>query len=406
MGEQETSVAVVKSAEVIPPPRPDFMPVMEIEQALARREALIQFTRKIMKEGHDFGVIPGTAQKCDRCNGKGELNNGSPCQTCNGTGIIGKPTLLKPGAELLCNFFGLEQEVQTEKIIDWDGSEHHGEPFCFYEHTITLKRNGHVVGVGQGNCSSWESKYRWRQGRRACPECRQETIIASKYGETGWICWAPKGGGCKAKFAPDDPRITGQQIGRVPNPDIHDTFNTILKISYKRALIAATLIATNASALYTQDLEDMAVASTGEEPETVTVGSREAQAEVRDRKIHELRRQEEAAAPPAGPPQTMEAVTETVPPIVLDIWKRMGTKSDAIRRELGGLYAQLAVIVGQHEAERIRQDIYARYAAGDPFAKLKYAQQTIFELYKVIRNLQAPAQLPLNGKTEEFTYAD
>jgi hypothetical protein len=55
-----------------------------------------EFTRRIMVRDQDFGEIPGT----------------------------NKPTLLKPGAEKLCNFFGLEPEfTPVVEDIDWTGSE-------------------------------------------------------------------------------------------------------------------------------------------------------------------------------------------------------------------------------------------------------------------------------------------
>jgi hypothetical protein len=69
------------------------------------------------------------------------------------------------------------------------------------------------------------------------------------------ICFRKKGG-CGAKFLIGDPQIEGQQVGRVPNPDICDQVNTIQKMATKRALIAAVLIAVNASEFFTQDVED------------------------------------------------------------------------------------------------------------------------------------------------------
>ena len=44
---------------------------------------------------------------------------------------------------------------------------------------------------------------------------------------------------------------------RIPNPDIADLVNTIQKMAQKRALVAATLIATSASEFFTQDVEDI-----------------------------------------------------------------------------------------------------------------------------------------------------
>ena len=40
------------------------------------------------------------------------------------------------------------------------------------------------------------------------------------------------------------------------NPDVADLVNTILKMADKRALVAATLIATGMSEYFTQDIED------------------------------------------------------------------------------------------------------------------------------------------------------
>ena len=43
---------------------------------------------------------------------------------------------------------------------------------------------------------------------------------------------------------------------RIPNPDVADLVNTIQKMAQKRALVAATLIATSASEFFTQDVEE------------------------------------------------------------------------------------------------------------------------------------------------------
>ena len=80
-----------------------YLPAMSMEVALARRSAIVEFTRRIMVKDLDFSEIPGTS----------------------------KPTLLKPGAEKLCNFFGLEPEfTPIVEDIDWMGAQHGGEVFC------------------------------------------------------------------------------------------------------------------------------------------------------------------------------------------------------------------------------------------------------------------------------------
>ena len=112
-----------------------FLPAMSMEVALARRSAIVEFTRRIMVKDQDFGEIPGTH----------------------------KPTLLKPGAEKLCNFFGLEPEfTPIAEEIDWTGAQHGGEVFCYARYRCRLLREGRVVGVGEGSCNSFEAKYRYR----------------------------------------------------------------------------------------------------------------------------------------------------------------------------------------------------------------------------------------------------
>lgn len=239
-----------------------FLPVMTMDLALERRNSIVEFTKRIMVPDQDFGVIPGT----------------------------NKPSLLKPGAEKLCNFFGLEPEFTpiTEEA-DWTGDAHKGEMFYYVRYRCRLLRDGRVLGVGEGSCNSWESKYRWREGKRKCPSCGGEHIIKGReeYGG-GWLCFAKKGG-CGAKFGDKDKAILDQQVGRVPNPDIADVVNTIQKMAQKRSLVAATLIATSASEFFTQDVEDMGHVEnidTGGH----ALGTQAASDYVRDQKLAEARK--------------------------------------------------------------------------------------------------------------------
>lgn len=206
-----------------------IMPVMDINQALERRKQMVEFVRKIMVDGTDFGAIPGTD----------------------------KPTLLKPGAEKLATFFGLTKRFEIiERVEDWTGKEHGGEPFFYYLYRCQLWRGTLLIAEADGSCNSFEAKYRWRKSERVCPSCGQGAIIKGKaeYGG-GWLCYKAKGG-CGAKFKIGDQAIEGQEVGRIPNPDICDQVNTLQKMSQKRALIAATLLAVNASEFFTQDMED------------------------------------------------------------------------------------------------------------------------------------------------------
>lgn len=204
-------------------------PAASVPIALERYQAMKDFIEKVLKKDHDFGVIPGSE----------------------------KPALLKPGAEKLASFFGLSPAfISLDSTEDWTGENHGGEMFFFYRYKVQLVKNGIVAGEGIGSCNSWEKKYRYRNAQRVCPKCHKETIIKGKdeYGG-GYICFAKKGG-CGAKFSDNDEQIINQEVGQVKNPDIADIVNTLDKMAQKRALIAATLIATNASDYFTQDIED------------------------------------------------------------------------------------------------------------------------------------------------------
>ena len=207
-----------------------FMPVMDVKQAVARRGALVGFVQGIMVKGADYGAVSGTD----------------------------KPTLLKPGAEKLTTFFGLAPVFVSERIVEEFGDDGR-EPLFFYRYRCELYRAGTLVGSGIGSCNSRESKYRYRNAARVCPHCGKPAIIKGQeqYGG-GWICFKKKDG-CGAKFADNDPAIVNQQMGKVPNPDVADLVNTIDKMAQKRALIAAVLIAVNASEFFTQDVEDMVI---------------------------------------------------------------------------------------------------------------------------------------------------
>lgn len=218
-------------------------PTMTIEQVIDRRNSMVDFVRKSLQENIDFGKIPGTD----------------------------KNTLLKAGAEKLNTFYGyIPKFSPITTTEDWTGKDHNGEPFFYYHEKCQLVRDGVVVGEGDGSCNSWEKKYRYRASQRVCPNCGKPTIFKSRNPGEGFYCWTKKDG-CGAKFAENAPEIVSQQAGQVPNPDIFDQVNTLLKMAQKRALVAATLIACNASEFFTQDTEDWAIVDETKVVESVVV---------------------------------------------------------------------------------------------------------------------------------------
>jgi|SRR5215213_1324648 len=221
-----------EKASLAPLDHQSFMPVLSIKQAVERFNAVVEFVRTVMREGIDYGRIPGTD----------------------------KPTLLKPGAEKLCTLFGLTCRFDLLRSVeDWGGSLHEGEPFFYYLYRCQLWRGEGIVSEGDGSCNSFEQKYRYREAQRRCPSCGLTAIIKGKeeYGG-GWLCFKKKGG-CGIKFADEDTGITAQVAGKVPNENIADQVNTIQKMAQKRALIAATLLAVNGSEFFTQDSEDRTI---------------------------------------------------------------------------------------------------------------------------------------------------
>lgn len=218
---------------------PDF--AVSVNAMVAKVEAKHDFFRRVMRKGQHYGPIPGTKPR-----------DGEP----------EKQVLFKAGAELLLTSMGLFIELSdaTPPIVRYPAEGEEGE-ITFrrrcrvFRQTGPLEHERMMVAQAEGSCTSLEVKYRYRDSKRTCPSCGASAIITGKqeYGG-GFLCFK-KQGGCGAKFAGNDPAIVGQATGRIPNPDLADTSNTILKMADKRALVAATLIATGCSDIFTQDVE-------------------------------------------------------------------------------------------------------------------------------------------------------
>lgn len=150
----------------------------------------------VMKKDTHYGTIPGTP----------------------------KPTLYKPGAEVLAATFRIAVSYQVEDLS--------GADFSRYRVTAigTHQTTGIVMGSGMGECSSNEEKYKWRKAYdeefNATPEDRRRV----KYG-----------------------KYTAKQV-RTEHADLS---NTVLKMACKRAQVAMTLNVTAASDIFSQDIEDL-----------------------------------------------------------------------------------------------------------------------------------------------------
>src|SRR5580765_157582 len=240
----------------------DFMPMLELQQAIDRHNAIVLFTQKIMVEKIDYGVIPG----------------------------VDKPSLLQPGAEKLIAFFGLTPIMElVDKIEDWTGRDHGGEPLFFYRYRCTLKRGERVLGAEEASANSWEVKYRYRwvsedqvpagMDKERLP--RRDSSVTEfefavnkaettgQYGKPA-AYWAKFNEAIANKTAVLTQKQTraGKSMPawtipgaayRIPNPENADTINTIMQMAEKRAKIRAVRSCTGASEFYTQDVEDMTI---------------------------------------------------------------------------------------------------------------------------------------------------
>ena len=115
--------ALVKQETIIP----TF--AVSTEEASRRLKELQGFIRGQMKEGEDFGKIPGCP----------------------------KPSLFKPGAEKLCSIYGFAPKFETvEQVKDWEKGFFHYQLKC----ELVCKRSGVTVAEGVGSCNSREKRYK------------------------------------------------------------------------------------------------------------------------------------------------------------------------------------------------------------------------------------------------------
>lgn len=265
-GAESTEIVPVQDSGVV------LMPVMNIQAAKARLKEFQEFVREYLVEGEDYGTIPGTP----------------------------KPTLLKPGADKLCELYGLADDF----LIESRREDYATDPPLFdytIKCTLLSRRDARLVGTGFGSCNSWEGKYRWRESHRKCPLCGKEAIIKGKkeYGG-GWLCFKKKDG-CGAKFLEDDKSIIDQKAGKEVNDDISTLKNTILKMAKKRAKVDAVIAVTRSSGIFTQDTEDIIEqGDTGQ-------GSRAAAQRVAEDKIAKAKKAKEA------PKKSVDCLFYTLP---------------------------------------------------------------------------------------------
>jgi hypothetical protein len=139
---------------------------------------------------------------------------------------VSKPSLWKPGSELLLSMFRIAVIPRVEDL--GIGGEVHYRVTC-----QGVLPNGEIVGEGVGECSSEEEKYKWRSA-----------VCTAEFDDT------PEDRR-RLKYTRDGKKF--QQV-RMNSADVA---NTILKMAKKRAQMDLTLTCTGASDVFTQDVEDL-----------------------------------------------------------------------------------------------------------------------------------------------------
>ncbi len=126
MTEKETTSNALKIVENLEPAT-----VTQVMQRIVNFQGVIQ---KTLKEGFDYGVIPGTGNK---------------------------PTLLKPGAEKILMLMGVTSEYEIiERVQDYD------KGFFAFTVKCVLSRSGQVITEGVGHANTRERRYtRVKEGR-------------------------------------------------------------------------------------------------------------------------------------------------------------------------------------------------------------------------------------------------
>lgn len=139
-------MAVIQKEAQIMPMSISLIDNVNLQQVSATMQKISQFqtvVKNTLKEGHDYGVIPGTSSK---------------------------PTLLKPGAEKILMLMGLTSEYDViEKVQDYENG--------FFAFTVkcTLYRGDLKITEGVGHANTREKRY--TSGKQQDPYTLANTVL-------------------------------------------------------------------------------------------------------------------------------------------------------------------------------------------------------------------------------------
>jgi hypothetical protein len=257
----------------------------------AQREAIVQLMRDVMKEGIDYGTIPGTP----------------------------KPTLYKPGSEKLLSMFRLAAKPEAEDLSTPDTIRYRVRVI------ITEASTGLFLGEGLGEASSAETKYQWRKA--VCQEEWDDTPVDRRRKK-----WSKGQNGV----------YTVSQV----RAEMEDVANTVLKMAKKRAQIDGTLTVTAASDVFSQDAAELKDAGIdlGAEEQSGTPAQAPA-AETLTAKQAAQASQPAQRSQPQQAQQTQPAaqrgavISESQARRFYAIWKQAGRTKDEVSQYLGETFS-------------------------------------------------------------------
>lgn len=158
-----------------------------------------------------------------------------------------KPSLMKPGAELIGMTFQLGRKIEKE-IIHLPNNHREVIMKC----TLFRMSDGAPVAEAYGSCSTMESKYRYRSENMnvAPPEewwkTREHNLLTEALGREGQFS-------VDKKWNEQTNKTDWVICEKVEVKDPADVWNTVLKMSEKRAYVGAILAATACSDMFSQE---------------------------------------------------------------------------------------------------------------------------------------------------------
>jgi len=201
MDEQQGQLIVTEpralaAVQTLPPLQP-----MSVKDLVTRIQQIQQIMNAVMKPMIHYGVIPGTQ----------------------------KPSLWRPGGEILAVTFKLSLRPQIELLVE-------GGEVGYRVATPTYDAHENLLTIGWGECWTNEEKFAWRAA--VCPEEWEETDPGQR--RKKW------------KLDDDGDPFTILQIRQNPS----DQRNAVLKRGCKRSYLDGVIKALAASDIFDQQLEE------------------------------------------------------------------------------------------------------------------------------------------------------